>query len=270
MVLNKLYNMDCLQGMQSIPDESIDCVVTDCPYKISAGGVTIVAGDHEVGGILQKRTKTHGGFYAKNNKHVSYTRVLCDVRIVNEQNEELLPSAIRSGKMFCHNSIRFSEWLPEVYRVLKKGTHCYIMINARNLKELMVDASAAGFTFQNLLVWDKGNATPNKYYMQGAEFILMLSKRPARKINNMGSTTILHYKSVRKRQHPTQKPVELMAELIRNSTNKDEVVLDPFAGAGSTLVAASMLDRQYIGYEIDDKYYTIAQARLKMQNTTKL
>lgn len=179
---------------------------------------------------------------------------------------------VRAGKLFQHNDIAFSEYLPELYRVLKKGTHCYLMINSRNLTELQQEAEKAGFVFQNLLVWNKTNSggTPNKYYMQKCEFILMLSKRPARNINEMGTPNLLSVPNILCKgeyNHPTQKPIELMKVLISNSTNKGDIVLDPFAGSGSTLIAAKQLERHYIGYEIDEKYYNMAMKRLQHEPT---
>lgn len=181
MTTDVLYNQDCLEGMRTLPSESIDCVVTDCPYKICAGGVSIEERADEMGGVMRKRT---------DSKHVSLCGVLNDKQVIRSNSrigdkwvkadQTAVPSAVRNGKMFAHNDIAFSEWLPDVYRVLKQGTHCYIMVNARNLKELQTEAEKAGFVFQNLLVWDKGTATPNKYFMQGLEFILLLSKRAQR------------------------------------------------------------------------------------------
>lgn len=272
MTTNIIYNIDCLEGMRTLPSESIDCVVTDCPYKICAGGVSIEERADEMGGVMCKRT---------DSKHVSLCGVLNDKQVIRSNSrigdkwvkadQTAVPSAVRNGKMFAHNDIAFSEWLPDVFRVLKKGTHCYIMVNARNLKELQTEAEKAGFVFQNLLVWDKGTATPNKYYMQGLEFILMLSKRPARNINDMGSKNLLSTPNIiGTKRHPCEKPVSLMAEMIRNSTNEGDIVLDPFTGAGSTLIAAKRLNRRYIGFEIDKQYYDIAYRRLykEPQQTT--
>lgn len=264
METDKLYNQDCLVGLKSIAAESIDLVATDCPYKICAGGVTIEERVDEMGGVMRKRT---------DSRHVSLCGVLNDKQVVRsnskigdkwlKSDQTAAPSAVRNGKMFTHNDIAFSEWLPDVYRVLKKGTHCYIMVNARNLKDLQTEAEKVGFVFQNLLVWDKKNATPNKYYMQGLEFILMLSKRPARNINDMGSKNILTVPNIiGNKHHPTEKPIALMEQLIRNSTNEGDIVLDPFAGGGSTLIAAKRLNRRYIGFEIDKQYYDIAYNRL--------
>lgn len=247
--MNKIYNSNCLDVLNEIPNESIDLVVTDCPYKIIAGGVRTEYKDGDKKnysktdpkGILSRRPL--GVKWQKEGKNIS--------------------SAVRNGKMFEYNDIEFSEWLPEIFRVLKKGTHCYVMVNARNLCNLQIEAEKVGFIFQNLLVWDKGNATPNKYYMQCSEFILMLSKRPAKNINDMGSKTIISIKNIiGNKKHPTEKPTSLMKILIENSSLVGQTVLDPFAGAGSTLLAAKELRRNYIGCEIDENYYKIALERL--------
>ena len=104
----RLYNDDCLKILKRIPDESIDLVVTDCPYHIASGGCTNDA-----------------------------------VKIGRYSNGEL--DFTKSGKLFENNDIEFQDWMPEVYRVLKQNTHCYVMINARNLKDLWLSAEKVGF-----------------------------------------------------------------------------------------------------------------------------
>ncbi len=243
METDYLKNIDCLIGMKAIPDDSIDLVLTDCPYTIVGGGCTKEQIDdfRECSGVLAKRSK-----------HINLGGVLDDS-----------VKYVRQGKMFKHNEIQFSEWLPDVYRVLKQNTHCYIMVNARNLKDLQTEAEKVGFVFQNLLVWKKGNATPNKYYMQQLEFILMLRKGAAKNINDMGTTNCLSTPNIiGKKVHPTEKPIALMDIMIRNSTNEGDIVLDPFAGSGSTLLAAKIANRRYIGFEIDPTYYEIANKML--------
>ena len=232
--INKIYNMDCMEGMKQFPDKSIDLVVADPPYKIVQGGcsnkaVTINA----CGGIL--------------NKH-------------NGNNIEL----VKKGKIFNHNEIQFNEWLPEIYRVLKDNSHCYIMINGRNLSKLQMEAEKVGFEFHNIIGWDKGNATPNKWYMQRLEFILFLFKGEAKNINNMGTTTLLQVPNIKRgtKLHPTEKPVDLMKVLIENSSNEGDLILDPFMGAGSTALACKELNRNFIGFEIDKHYHSIAEKRL--------
>lgn len=144
-----LYNNDCLEVLKKIPNNSIDLVVTDCPYRVISGG-----------GSSRNSKKLCGGVLNKNNEDV------------------------RKGKLFKYNDIKFSQWLPIIYNKLKDNTHCYIFINSRNLAELQKEAEKVGFKYQQLLVWDKGNAVANKYYMNATEYILMLRKGNAKDINN--------------------------------------------------------------------------------------
>ena len=265
MILDKIYNEDCLVGMKSISDESVDCVVSDVPYLLVGGGCSegeyrTAKGHKQPSGIMNRQrsyTKIagneHGHTLADGTKHVNLGGCM------NDAVED-----VRAGKMFAHNDIKFSDWLPDVYRVLKPNTHCYLMINSRNLKDLQTEAEKVGFKFQNLLVWDKGNGTPNKFYMQCLEFILLLRKGGERWINDMGSKNILRTPNIiGDKLHPTQKPISLMRHMIENSTNRGAKVLDPFMGSGSTAIACVQSERHYIGYEIDPQYYEVAQNRLK-------
>ena len=250
-----LYNADCLDILKTIPDESIDLVVTDCPYRIVSGGCSTEPEKNPCGGILGKRADKHGNMYYSDSKHVSLTGMFNDYDST---------TYAKQGKLFKFNEIKFRDWLPELYRVLKSDTHCYVMINARNLKDLQQDAEDAGFKFQQLLVWDKGNSTPNKYYLNSFELILMLRKGRAKNINKLGTKNILRVPNImRGRNHPTEKPVELMKILIENSTNEGDTVLDPFMGVGGAGVACVETTRQFIGIEIDERYYDIAKERLR-------
>lgn len=255
----ELYNDDCLNVLQKVKDESVDLCVTDCPYHIVSGGCTNdavkIAATRECGGMLQKRRKdAHGNIFYGDNNHVSLVGFLDDNRNLYT----------KQGKIFKHNDIEFDEWLPEIYRILKPDTHCYIMINPRNVKELQQQAENVGFIFQNILIWDKGNLTPNKYYMQAYEMILMLRKGRAKNINNMGSSNILRIPNViGKKAHPTEKPADLMQVLIENSTEPGQTVIDPFMGVGGAGVACVRSERRFIGIEIDEEYYVIAKERIE-------
>ena len=226
MQLNTIYNEDCLVGMKRIPDESVDLVVTDPPYKIIGGGDS------------KSRYATSG--------------------MLNRSGKNVI-----NGKLFNHNETAFSTWVPEVYRVLKESTHFYVMTNDKNMHELMDACVASGFQLVNILIWKKNNVTPNKFYMKNCEFILLYRKGGQRWINDMGTKHMLEVDNIRNKKHPTEKPVELMETLVLNSSNVGEVVLDPFLGAGSTILAAKWNDRQYIGFELDEDYYNIAQDRIK-------
>lgn len=226
---------DCLELMKNIPDNSVDLVVTDCPYHIVQGGCTNIPRKDESSDIFNRRN--------------TFTQ-----------------ANAKSGKLFDFNDIEFKDWLPDIFRILKENTHCYIMINGRNMMKLQQEAEKVGFKFQNILVWNKGNTTPNRYYLNACEFILMLRKGNAKNINNMGTKNVLDIKNIRgNKVHPTEKPFELMKILIENSSQENDVVLDPFMGSGSTGVACIKTNRNFIGIEIDEKYFKIAKERIEKE-----
>lgn len=249
---------DCLEELDKIGNESVDLVVTDCPYHIANGAY----GNHkEPGGIFERRVigRNKAGYILEGTKHVSLSGIL---------NDNNATTYARQGKLFKHNDIKFSEWLPKIYRALKKDTHCYIYINPRNVKELQLEAEKVGFKYQQLIVWKKNNATTNKYYLNSYELILMLRKGKAKNINNLGTKNILEINNILggKKTHPTEKPVELNKILIENSSNEGDVILDPFMGSGSSGVACKELNRNYIGIEIDERYFDIAKSRIQNVN----
>lgn len=254
--MNLIICDDCRNVFKQLPDESIDLVVSDVPYKIIAGGVKVVANGNEPKGILRGRIAISDGTECS-NKWI-------------KKNPLNTPSAVRAGKMFEHNEIKFEEWLPDVYRVLKQDTHCYLMINGRNLKELQQKAEDVGFKFQNLLVWNKGNSTPNAYYMQCCEFILMLKKGKSKPIKDMGTRNILDVSNIiGQKLHPTEKPVKLLEILIENSSNEGDIVLDPFAGSCSLAEACVNTNRKYLCIEIDNNFAKIGQERINGKSFRK-
>lgn len=162
------------------------------------------------------------------------------------------------------NEITFSEWLPEVYRVLKENSHCYIWTNDKNLADLQKEAEKIGFRLHNILVWKKNTITPNRWYMKNCEFILFLYKGKAKVINDKSSSQFFEVKNKNGRDkfHPTEKPVEIIEKLILNSSNEYDIVLDCFMGSGSTGVASKNLNRKFYGIELDKKYFDIAKERI--------
>lgn len=207
---------------QTIPDNSIDCIITDPPYEVISGG-------------------------AQENEYVSRpTGIL----------------AKNDGKIFSFNNIDISTWIPECYRVLKESTHIYIMTNFMNLEHYLCEIRKVGFEIHNLLIWEKNNATPNRWYMKNCEYIIFARKGAAKPINNCGSKTILQFKNVKDRIHPTEKPLDLLELLITNSTLPGDTVLDPFGGSFSTTLAAIKSGRKAISFEIDENFFTLGKERL--------
>lgn len=253
--INFVYNGDCRDLLKEYPDNFFDCCVSDVPYKIVTGGARI---SEE---IIEK--------YDKIDPKGILSKRVCSDRLRNKwlkQNANDVDNAIlvSKGQLFEHCDIKFEEWLPEVYRVLKDGSHTYLMVNSRNLFELMEKAAEVGFKFLNLLVWVKNNATPNKYYMQKCEFVLLLRKGFAKNIKDKGTTNVFNIPNIiGNKFHPTEKPVELMKIFIEQSTEEGDIVLEPFCGAGATCVAAEELGRGYVAAELEKRFCDITEQRLQ-------
>lgn len=132
----------------------------------------------------------------------------------------------RKGQVFDYNGIQPSIYLPEIYRVLKEGSHCYIMTNHVNLIEILNEATACGFHFIKSLIWEKDNKIMGQYYMSQFEYILFFRKGKGIKINNCGTSDILKFANKKlkgsdgKNLHDTEKPVDLMRVLVENSSVK--------------------------------------------------
>ena len=223
----KLYNGDCLEVMKDIPDNSVDLIVTDPPYKITKRG----------------SSGTMGGYWTSD--------------------------IAKKGKIFYNNSISCKEYLPEFYRVLKDSSILYLMCNNTNLQEMINVGTNCGFKFVKSLIWEKGNKICGKYYMNCFEYILLFRKGKDKPINNCGTPDILKIpiKKLKNKDgsnlHDTEKPVDLMNILVENSSNVNDIVLDPFMGIGATGVASKMLNRNFIGIELDEKYFNIAKERIE-------
>lgn len=162
------------------------------------------------------------------------------------------------GKIFKHNSIKFSEWLPDVYRVLKEGAHAYIFTNLLNLWDLKDECEKVGFRVHNLLVWEKSNAVVNRWYMKNCEYVLFLRKGPAKSINNMGSKTVHQFDNfVGNKLHPTEKPQDLLEFYVNNSIDKSKTnwVIDPFGGSLSLARALLNKNIKFFCVEKDNLYY---------------
>ena len=176
------------------------------------------------------------------------------------------PSGLLSkndGKIFTHNDLKEEDWFPKIFKLLKEGGHCYIMTNTLNLERYLRLARETGFLLHNLLVWEKNNCTPNRWYMKNCEYTLFLRKGRAKQINNVGDKTVHKFKNGQNKIHPSEKPIELMEMYVANSTTENELVLDFAMGSGTTGVACKNLNRKFIGIELDENYFNIAKDRIE-------
>lgn len=173
----------------------------------------------------------------------------------------------KKGKLFDNTDVDHKAWLKESYRVLKDGSHFYLMTNQLNMPNFIQMAKNAGFKYQKALIWDKGNKIPCGWYMMSFEFILFFRKCKAKRINNQSTPDILRVPNIKtkskgKNLHNTEKPVELMKVLIENSSQEGDLVLDPFMGIGSVGVACMELNRSFEGCEIYRPYFHISNNRM--------
>lgn len=224
-----LYNGDCLEVMQTLIDKGVkvDLIVCDPPYLTTARGN---AGNS--GGMMQKKINM-------------------------------------KGQVFDNNSCDVKDWAPRIYELLKDGGHCYIMTNHKNLIEYLNVLTGCGFHFIKSLIWDKQNKIMGQFYMSQFEYILFFRKGAGIKINKCGTPDILSVPNKKFKnpdgtnRHDTEKPVDLMKILIENSSKENDVVLDFTMGSGTTGVACKMLNRNFIGIELDKKYFDIAKNRIE-------
>jgi DNA modification methylase len=134
-----------------------------------------------------------------------------------------------------------------------------------------------GFTPRGTVVWEKLNPAPHPRpaYVSATEWIVWLQKpgKAATWNGNGYTVNILRYAvcaGLERTDHPTQKPEGLMCELISRHTNGYDVVLDPFAGSGTTLAAAKRLGRKAIGIELNEAYCEIAANRLRQGSLAEM
>jgi len=235
--LNKIYCCECLKGMQAIPDKSVDLIITDPPY-----------------GINYSSFRTH------------------------------------SKKLENDNQLN---WVSDFFSILsdkvKKDTHLYVFVDPEMMPNFCFSIRKY-WKVRNFLTIPravKGNGG-DRIFQQQFEFCIFATKGKGKKFNQ---TQILkpsrgYIKDKRysakewlyrlpdnwywtkasehnlNRLHPTQKSVECIKYMIQLSSNKNDIILDPFMGSGTTAVACKNLGRNFIGFEISQEYVNIANKRL--------
>lgn len=148
----------------------------------------------------------------------------------------------------------FGPFFREVYRVLQADAHAYVMCDAETSPVVRAAAQAAGFTWWNDLVWVKGESAEEPrigmgyHYRRSHELVVFLEKGK-RRIADLGVPDVLACPPIRG-GYPTEKPVKLLRTLVRQSSERGELVVDPFAGSGSTGEAALLEGRWFAGCDL--------------------
>jgi DNA modification methylase len=158
--------------------------------------------------------------------------------------------------------------IAEYYRVLKKGGAAIVFYDLWKITELKEDMEAVKFKQIRLIEWLKSNPVPinsKRTYLSNAREIAVSCVKDGGSTfnseydNGVYTYPICHEKG---RFHPTQKPLKFMKALILKHSKVGDVVLDSFAGSGTTLVAAKETGRLGIGCELDTDFYTKTALRL--------
>lgn len=155
-------------------------------------------------------------------------------------------SKASSNKWFdIFPNIRFEELFEEIYRVLKQDSHFYLFCDHETMFYAKPLAEKVGFKFWKPIIWDKINIGMGYHYRARHEYILFFEKGK-RKLNDLSIPDVLEFKRIY-RGYPTEKPVPLLELLVKQSSVPGELIVDPFFGSGSTLLAAKNLERKYLG-----------------------
>lgn len=159
-----------------------------------------------------------------------------------------------------------SVWLAECYRLLRPDTHLYVFCSDHHLGEFRAAVEVAGFNVKRTLVWCKGGGGMGDLsgdYAHETEFVVFAHKG-ARALTGSRISNVLRVPKVRPgdMRHPTEKPAGVLRTLIVKSSEFGDVVLDPFAGSGSTAVAAREEGRGFVVIEQDARYVSVIESRL--------
>jgi len=172
----------------------------------------------------------------------------------------------------------YREWVKEVWRVLKETGSLYVFIPPLEFAEIHLLIREC-FCQKQIISWVKRNVMIRqptaRNYLPKVEFVGFYTKDPekyswnslARKYGlqkacNFAIEPMVHRKVGEGVDHPTQKPLKLCAKFIYASSNEGDVILDPFCGSGTTCVAARLLNRRFIGVEINSTYCKLSRKRV--------
>lgn len=233
MQINTIHNQSCTEGLRSMPDACVDMIFTDPPYY-----------QHRAQNVLGLR----------NHKDV-VTEFEFDGFTSEEEYLQFL-----------------EEVLTECFRVCKPGASGYLWCGDDFVSYINRMVERVGFQFRKVIHWHKTNPFPaiyrRKMYANSMEMLVHFSKgapktwnhKPVNEMHNFIQAPICMGKE--RTKHKTQKPLKVCTPFIEISSNEGDLILDPFMGSGSTAVAARLLKRNFIGFELNPEFCVIASERL--------
>lgn len=217
---------DCIKFLKSLPDGSVDVIVTDPAY--SGMNNKLKLGKGRIVGKYSDKGNLDGKWFAE----------------------------------FEDTLENYEVFLSECKRVLNTKTgHIYIMFDSFSLLSLG-ELVRKYFDVKNILVWDKVNIGMGHYYRRRHEFVLFATNGNTRKIKDKTFPDVWRIKRIHSSKYPTQKPVEVFELMLRASAKPGFVVCDPFLGSASSAIASIKNGCNFIGCDISDKSFDISKTRI--------
>ena len=243
--LNKIYNEDCLIGMQDIPDNSIDCIICDLPYNITKLTWDILIPFDKLWEQYNRVIKPTGNVILFSSGMFTYKLIESNIKnfrykLIWKKN---VPTGMSSAK----------------YRPMKYYEEICVFGNSKaTYNPIMKERVGIG------------KACYNYDHYCGDSNHLQFNKQKRRYDPDfVQPSDVLEFNVVPNRNgklHPTQKPVELVEYLIKTYSNEGDIVLDNCMGSGTTAIAAINTNRNFIGFELDKNYFDIANERISEHN----
>ena len=154
----------------------------------------------------------------------------------------------------------------ELKRICRGSIYIFCEYNQVSLIRILLQDLST-----RVIVWEKTNPSPmngKSIWLSGIE-LCVFAKFPKAVFNGHCRNTVLKYKTVRSKIHPTEKPQDLLVDIIKTSSNENEIVLDCCAGSGSTAIACLNTNRKYICIEKDEKYFETMKDRISKHKVNK-
>jgi len=239
MMINKIYNEDCLIGMQRIPDKSIDMILCDLPYGTSACKWDVVIPFEPLWAQYKRIIKDNGA-------------------IVLFGSQPFTSALVMSNPTLFKYSLVWDKTTKTNHLNAKKQP-------LRRTEDIVVFyEKQCTYNPQGLIGGNFNNYRPNHFKYKKGEKVYGEQKEHSNtsSFTNYPDNVVCFSNGNHKSQHPTQKPVELMEYLIKTYTNEGETVLDNCMGSGTTILAAINTNRKFIGIEKDEQYFKIAEQRI--------
>ena len=229
--LNQIILGDCIDVMKKIPDKSVDLILTDPPY--CSGGFTEASRRSSNGSGLRSETRAKTEWFVADNMGTN-------------------------GLIFLLRTVAC-----ESLRILKRNKSLCVFTDWRMVPAIAPAIESAGFKWQNMIIWNKGAAGIGRGFRATHEIILQFANGVP-DIYSAAEGNVITEKKINPyaREHPTEKPVEVIKRIMDVLSGRGDIILDPFAGSGTTAIACLETGRNYILIEKEQRYVEIIKKRI--------